>query len=132
MSSVLLVLACIVAYMSGLIIIMRMTPLLLARAFDEGLFMVIAAADILGGLLAFGGVIVPLLMFNAPTSVRILDFFLLVGILLVALREALRSLRLEDTGGTFRVSRIIAGTYGLFLAAAAVFYIIQLFLPLTS
>ncbi len=132
MSSVLLVLACLVAYISGLIMIMRMTPLLLVRAFDEGLFMVIAAADILGGLLAFGGVVVLLLMFNATISVRVLDFFLLAGILLVALRQALHSLRLDGIMGTFRVSRIIAGTYGLFLAAAAVFYIVQLFLPTSS
>jgi hypothetical protein len=101
--------------------------MLLSRAYDEGLFMGIAALDILGAMLAFGAVVVPLLIFTGALGAKIFDTFLLLGILLLTLRYALRSFRPQFASGTFRLSRILAGCYCLFLAAGAVYYIIAIF-----
>lgn len=106
--------------------IIKVTPRLLALSFDEGMFMGIAAADILGALLAFGGIVVTYALFNGSFAVKFFNFFLLIGILIVATRLSLFCFR-GAAVGTFRASRVIAGCYGLFLAAAAVFYIVQLF-----
>ena len=117
----------IVAYISGLIVITRVTPRLLARSFDEGLFMGLAAADIIGALLAFGGVVVTYALFNGALYIRVLNFFLLVGIFIVSARMSLYCLRPNAISGSFRVSRILAGSYGIFLATAALFYVVLLF-----
>jgi len=87
----------------------------------------IASLDILGALLAFGGVVIAYTLFNGALAIRFLTFFLAAGILIVAVRTSLYGFRVAAVRA-FRMSRIIAGSYGLFLAAAAVFYIVQLFL----
>ncbi|HLG74816.1 MAG TPA: hypothetical protein VKX46_00295 [Ktedonobacteraceae bacterium] len=127
MSYVLWILLSIVAYIGGLVIIGRMTPLLLARAYDEGLFLGIAAADIIGAMLVFAAVVIPVLLFNAALAIRIIAVLLLLGILLMAARQAVRSFRPRVLTHTNRVSRIIVGCYCLFLALGAIYYIIQLF-----
>jgi hypothetical protein len=121
------VLLSIIAYASGLLVIIKVTPRLLSRSFDEVMFVGIASLDILGALLAFGGVVIVYALFNGALAIKFLTFFLAVGILVVAVRTSLYCFR-GAAVGAFRVSRIIAGSYGLFLAAAAVFYIAQLFL----
>ena len=128
MQYVLWTLASFIAYTAGLIVIMRITPLLLPRSFDEPWFMGIAVIDIVGAILAFGGVIVTYSLFSGAFAVKVLDFFLLVGILFAAARTSLVCFRPRTATGTFQVSRIMAGSYGLFLAAAACYYIVEIFI----
>lgn len=127
MQYVLWVLVSLVAYATGVFVLLRVTPMLLHRQYDEGLFMGIAAIDIFGALLAFGGIVIPLALFSGALAVRILGVILLLGILLVAARLARRSFQPRITANTFRISRIIAGSYSIFLALAALYYIVQIF-----
>src|SRR5947209_20594357 len=83
MAYVLWMLASFVAYAGGLAILLRVTPMLLSRAYDEGLFMAIAAGDILGGIFAFGAVAITFGLFAGNLGIRDLVFFLLLGILSV-------------------------------------------------
>ena len=122
----LLTLVSLLSYIGGLLIIIRITPKLLVSSYDEGLFMGWAAVDIIGAILCFGAVAVTFIAFNGNLGVKIVDFFLLVGIVLVAARAALASFR-PQLVHTLRVSRIIAGSYGVCLVAAALFYMVQLF-----
>ncbi len=122
-------LLCLIAYIGGLIILLRITPLLLARSYDEGLFMGIAAADVFGGMLAFGGVAFTFGIFSGNFGSRVLDFLLLIGILVVGGRMSVRSFRSRYYSGTYRSSCLIAGSYGAFLALAALFYIVMVFVP---
>jgi hypothetical protein len=107
--------------------IMRITPLLLPRSFDELWFTGIAVIDIIGAILAFGAVVVTYSLFSGAFAVRVLDFLLLVGIAFAAGRTALTCFRAHAGTQTLLVSRITATGYGIFLAVAAVYYIIQLF-----
>jgi hypothetical protein len=127
MQFVILTLVSLLSYIGGLIIISKITPKLLASSYDEGLFMGMAAVDIIGAIMAFGGVAVIYIIYNANLGVKIVSFFLLAGIVIVAVRTALSSFR-PRMSHTVRASRIIAGGYGLCLAAAALFYIVQLFI----
>ena len=54
MSPVLLTFLSLAAYICGLVMLVKVTPHLLKRNFDEGFFMGIAAADVFAGLLIFG------------------------------------------------------------------------------
>ncbi len=119
----------LVAYVCGLVIVITMTPRLVRLRFDEGLFMGIAAADVLGGMLAFAPLAITFALFNGSFGVKVLDFLLLVGIFVVGLRTSLRSFRPRQAGGTFQVSRILAGSYSLLLLAASVYCIVLLLLP---
>src|SRR5438874_2270444 len=69
----------------------KVTPRLFLHRYDEGYFMAIAAADIVGGMFVFGAVAVTFALFSGTFAVRLLDFFLLLGILIVALRMSYRS-----------------------------------------
>lgn len=129
MSYFLWVVVSIIAYIAGLAIIWQVTPRLLGRSYDEGLFMAIAALDIVGALLAFGAVVVTFALFNGAIGIRIMDFILLAGILVLGLRLAWFSFRPRLLANTVRVSRIIAGIYCLCLALAALYYIVQIFIP---
>jgi hypothetical protein len=115
----------IVAYGGGLLIIWRMTLRLLSHSFDEMIFMGFAALDILGALLVFGAIVFMFAMFNGAFPVRALNFLLLVGILVTTVRTALYCIRPRT--GTTAVSRALTGGYSFFLAAASVFYIVQIF-----
>src|SRR6266849_4350164 len=124
-------LASLIAYIGGLFIVIKVTPLLLFRQYDEGLFMGIAAADIVGGILAFAAVMVTFALFNGTQNVitRVFDTVLLVGIFLIAVRMSLHSFRPRIATGTFLVSRILAGSFCLLLTLAATYAIVLLFLP---
>jgi hypothetical protein len=122
----------LVAYVCGLILVIAMTPRLLNLRYDEGLFMVIAVAVVLGGILAFAPLAITFALFNGSFGVKILDFLLLAGIFVVGLRMSLRSFRPRYGSGTFQVSRILAGSYCLLLLAASMYCIIVLFLPTQS
>ncbi len=124
-------LASLVAYAGGLIIVTKVTPQLFSRSFDEGLFVGIAAIDVIGGILLFGAVAVIFGLLNGAVNLgtRVLDFLLLVGIFIIAARMSLRSFGTRNRAGTFLVSRIIAGIYSILLATASVYAIILLFSP---
>jgi hypothetical protein len=125
MQNFLWVFVSIVAYVGGLLLIWRMTPRLLSHSFDEMVFMGFAALDILGALLVFGAIVLMFAMFNGAFPVRVLNFLLLVGILAITVRTALYCVR--PRAGTMAVSRALTGGYSFFLAAASVFYIVQIF-----
>ena len=124
-------LASLIAYIGGLFIVIKVTPLLLFRQYDEGLFMGIAAADIVGGILAFAAVMVTFALLNGTQNVitRVFDTVLLVGIFLIAVRMSLHSFRPRIVAGTFLVSRILTGSFCLLLTLAAIYAIVLLFLP---
>lgn len=117
----------LIAYVGGLVIVVNATPRLLKLSFDEGLFMGIAAADVLGGILAFAPIGITFALFNGAFGIKVLDFLLLAGILFVSLRMTLRSFRPRYMGGTYRASRILAGSYCALLFAAAIYALILLF-----
>ena len=119
----------LVAYACGLWIVVTMTPRLMKLRFDEGLFMGIAAADVFGGMLAFAPLAITFALFNGTLGVKILDFLLLVGIFFVGFRMSWRSFRPRSSGGTFRVSRMLVGSYCLLLLAASIYCIVLLFMP---
>src|SRR5947209_20508519 len=129
MQQFLLTLACLVAYAGGLVILVKVTPMLLSLSFDEGMFMGIAAADVFGAILIFGAVGVTFALFNGNIPIRVLDFLLLVGILIVGIRMSLRSFRSRTIKGTFPVSRVVAGSYCFAVFVAALYLIVWLFLP---
>jgi len=124
-------LASLVAYAGGLFIVIKVTPLLLSRRYDEGLFMGIAAMDILGSILSFAAVMVSFALLNGTQNIvtRVFDTVLLVGIFLIAVRMSMRSFRPRITTGTFLVSRILAGSFCLLLTLAALYAIVLLFFP---
>ena len=129
MSYVLWTLASLIAYVCGLIILVKVTPLLLSRSYDEGLFMAIAAGDVFGGLFVFGAVTLTFALFSGSFAIRVLDFLLLVGIIIVSARLSYISFRPRRSTSFRRVSRIVAGTYCLFLVLAALYYMVLLFTP---
>lgn len=120
---------CLVAYIGGLVILLRMTSYLLVRSYDEVLFMGIAAADIFGGMLAFGAVAITFGLFSGNFGSRVLDFLLLVGILIVGGRMSIHSFHSRYYTGKNFSSCIISASYGVFLALAALFYLVMLFVP---
>jgi len=124
-------LASLLAYAGGLVIVMKVTPKLLSRQYDEGLFMGIAAADIAGGILAFAAVLVTFELFNGTQNllIKLFDTLLLVGIAIIAVRMSLRSFRPRLAAGTFLASRILAGGFCILLMLAALYAIVLLFVP---
>ena len=128
MQGLLWTLISIVIYIGGLVIIARMTPMMPSHAFDEGVFMGLAALAILGALLAFGAIVVTYFLFSGNIGVRALDFLLLLGILIVATRTSLRSFHPHKSTATFSVSRVLAGSYCILLTIAALCYIVLLFI----
>jgi hypothetical protein len=129
MSSVLWMLACLIGYVAGLIILVKVTPLLLSRFYDEGLFMAIAAGDVFGALFAFGAVALTFALFSGSFGIRVLDFLLLVGIIIVSARLSYMSFYSRRTRAN-KASRIVAGTYCFLLALAAFYYLVLLFTPI--
>jgi hypothetical protein len=119
----------IVSYIGGLIVIIKVTPKLSTRPFDEGMFMGMAAVDIIGALLAFGGIVVLLTLFDGSWPIKGLAFVLLVGILIVSARVTLSCLQPRVVDRALPISRVLAGSYGLFLAAAALFCMVKIFMP---
>ncbi|WP_126628868.1 hypothetical protein [Dictyobacter alpinus] len=128
MSNVLWVLFSIVAYVAGLYIMLKTTPMLLARSYDEGLFMAIAAADILGAILSFGGIVIMYAVFDANIVIKIVDFLLLIGVLLITARLAMFSLRPRYVAGTNKISQIVAGIYCICLVVSSIYYMVQIFI----
>lgn len=124
MSPVPLTILCIIAYIAGIVVLLRITPQLVKRKYDEGIFMAVAAADVVGGLLVFSAVGITFALYNGTGAVRVFDFFLLAIIFGVALRLAFRCFRPRYRVGIERVSSILAGSYCVLLVAAALYAIV--------
>ena len=115
----------LVAYSVGLVVIVKLTPRLLVHTFDEGAFMGIAAAAIVGALVAFGAVVVTFA--NGNLLVRVLSFLLLLGILIVGIQLSLKSFRPRMPANTVTASRFMAGGFAVFLIVAALSLMVRLF-----
>ncbi len=124
MSPVPLTIVSIIAYIGGIILLLWITPQILRRKFDDGFFVVFAAADIFGGLLVFSAVGVTFALFNGAGAVRVFDFFLLAVIIGIALRLALRSFRPRSRAGMERISGVLVGSYCVLLVVAALYAIV--------
>jgi hypothetical protein len=129
MQPVLWTLIGLIAYVGGLVIVVTMTPRLGQYRYDEWMFMGYAVVVVSGGILLFVPLAITFALFNGTFGVKVFDFLLLVGIFVVGLSMSLRSFRPRFVGGTFQVSRILAGSFCLLLLAASVYCIILLFVP---
>jgi len=116
----------LIAYIVGLVLIVRVTPKLLFHSYDEIWFMVFAMLDIIGAFLIFGSVVISLGIFEGNIGIRSLVFILLVVVLLITGRMALSCFRNDSRGVQF-VSRYGAGIFCLFLSLAALYEIVGLF-----
>jgi hypothetical protein len=125
----LLTLLSLVAYIGGLILLIKVTPGLNKRAYDDMLFIPIAAGTIFGAMLAFGAIGVTFATFGGNTPVRVADALFLVIFLIIALRTAFRSFRPNYYLGadTYKVSRMLAGSFCLLLAAVTVYILVLIF-----
>ena len=127
MSGFLLTVLCLVCYGGGLVALYRVTPMLLKRRYDDVFFMGLAAAIILASLLAFAPVGIIFAFFNSTLAVRIFDFILLLGIVIVVVRIAYRCFRPGYAVEVIRLSGILAGSYYLLVLGLAVYAIVLMF-----
>ncbi len=116
----------LVAYIVGLVLILKATPRLLFRSYDEIRFMVLAVLAILGAFLTFGGIVVSLAVWDGNIGIKAVDFILLVLVILITGRMAVSCFRNTKQDVQF-VSRYAAGVFCLFLSLSAVYYIVALF-----
>lgn len=125
----LITLGCIVAYSVGLVLFVKITPGLIKRAFDEALFIGVAAGAVFGAMLAFGAVGVTYAIFSGSLGVRIFDALLLLILGIVCLRTSLGAFRPRYgiSTGTYRASRVMAGSFFLALVIACVVVLVLLF-----
>lgn len=92
--------------------------------------MLIAALDIVGGLLVFAPVGVTFALYNAALGVRIVDFILLAVIIGFTLRLAFRCFRPSSqpdplrSAGVVKLSSYLAGGYCVLLIAAAFYALV--------
>lgn len=121
--------ACLAAYCAGLVLFVKITPGVLKRAYDEALFIGVAAGAIFGAMLAFGSIGVTFALFGGSLGIRIFDGLLLVILGVVCLRTSLAAYRPRyGIGiGTYRASRIMAGSFFLALTVACAALLILLF-----
>ncbi len=125
MSFVIWTIIALVLYIAGLVILLRITPRILIHAYDEGIFTVFAAAEIFGGLFVFGAVTITFGLYNGSFGIKLLDFLLLAGILIVCGSQLLSNFR-AFRPGVVRSSRMAVSLYCLLLALAALYYIVIL------
>jgi hypothetical protein len=126
-----LTLASLVAYIIGLILLMRIAPALIKRSFDETFFIAVAAVAVLGAMLVFAAVGVTYTVFSGSLTVRGLDAFLLLILFIVTIRVSFSTFRPRyGIGiGTDRVSRVLTGSFFLLVAIAALCVLVLLFSP---
>jgi len=117
----LLTLGCIAAYLGGLFLLVRVTPGLLTRAFDEALFIGVAAAAIFGAMLIFGAIGVIEAVANGAFPARVLGVLLLIVQGVITLRVGLSTLRQSEhiAARIYRTSRIMTGIFFFALTAAS-------------
>jgi hypothetical protein len=127
MSGFLLTVLCLAAYGGGLFLLLRVTPMLLKSKYDDVFFMGLAAAVIIGSLLAFAPVGILFAFFNSTLTVRIFDVILLLGIVIVALRIGYRCFRPAYTMQVVRLSGILAGSYYILVLGLAAYALVVMF-----
>ena len=127
MSGFLLTVLCLASYGGGLFLLHRITPRLLRSRFDDVFFMGLAAAIIIGSLLAFAPIGILFAYFNSTLSVRIFDVILLLGIAVVALRIAYRCFRPGYKMEVVRLSGILAGSYYVLVLGLTAYALILMF-----
>jgi hypothetical protein len=114
------------AYIMGVILVVKVTPRLPFCAYDDIRFMVLAVLDIIGALLIFGGIVVQIAAFNGWIVIKIFNLILLVFLVFLTGRLAVRSFR-DTRQKTYVLSRYAAGVFCIFLLLSAIFYIVQMF-----
>ena len=127
MSGFLLTVVCLASYGGGLFLLHKVTPMLLKSKFDDVFFMGLAAAVIVGSLLAFAPIGVLFAYFNNTLSVRIFDVILLLGIAVVALRTAYRCFRPVYSLEVVRLSGILAGSYYVLVLGLTAYALVLMF-----
>ena len=127
MSGFLLTVVCLASYGGGLFLLQRVTPMLLKSRFDDVFFMGLAAAVIIGSLLAFAPIGVLFAYFNSVLSVRIFDVILLLGIAVVAIRTAYRCFRPVYSMDVVRLSGILAGSYYVLVLGLTAYALVLMF-----
>lgn len=127
MSGFLLTLLCLVSYGGGLFLLRKVTPMLLRSRFDDLFFMGMAAAVIIGSLLAFAPIGILFAYFNNVLSVRIFDVILLLGIAVVAIRTSYRCFRPVYSMEVVRLSGVLAGSYYLLVLGLTAYALVLMF-----
>jgi hypothetical protein len=126
----------LVAYGAGLTLLIKITPRLARLTFDDAFFVGVAALTIFGAMLAFGAIGVTFGLFYGAIGVKFLDFILLAILVLIALRTAMavsRTRFITEYQGqqvaqpSPRISRIMAWTFCLMVAAGAAYVLVRLF-----
>ncbi len=87
----------------------------------------LAAAVIIGSLLAFAPIGVLFAYFNSVLSVRIFDVVLLLGIAVVAIRTAYRCFRPIYSMDVVRLSGILAGSYYVLVLGLTAYALVLMF-----
>jgi hypothetical protein len=126
MSIVVWTIIALVGYVVGQGILLRVTPRILVHTYDEPVFMAFATAEIFGGLFVFGAVAITIGLYNGSFGIKIVDFLLLLGIVIVCTSILLSNFR-AFRPGVVRSSRVATSLYCLLLALAAIYYIVVLF-----
>lgn len=117
---------CLAAYIIGIVILLVMTPRILRYSYDQPAFTGFAVLEIIGGLGVFGAVTITYGLFSGSFAIKLLDFLLMVGMLIVGSLLSYRSFRSRQRDAV-RSTRIIAGIFFLLLALAALYYLALLF-----
>lgn len=127
----LITLGCLVAYIGGLFMLIKIMPSLIKRAFDDALFIGVAAVAIFGAMLVFGAIGVTFALFNGETGVRIADALLLLILGFITLRTSINAFRprYNSYQSANRTSRIMVGSFFLLLTVTASVVLVLLFLP---
>ncbi len=131
MTQWLLTFGCLASYISGLILLVKITPSLLRRSFDDTLFIGVAAGAVVGAMLSFGALGITYALFNGSAGVRVLDIALSLILAIVSLRISASAFRPRHdiSVSTYRSSRIMAGSFFLLLGLVAIYVLIMLFKP---
>lgn len=117
---------CLAAYIIGIVILLVVTPRILRCSYDQPAFTGFAVLEIFGGLAVFGAVTITYGLFSGSFAIKLLDFLLMVGMLIVGGSLSYRSFRSRQRDAV-RSTRIIAGIFFLLLALAALYYLALLF-----
>lgn len=117
---------CLAAYSVGIVALLLVTPRLLRYSYDQPAFTGFAALEIIGGLCVFGAVTITFGLFSGSFAIKLLDFLLLAGILIVGSSLSYRSFRSRQRD-VVRATCVIAGIFCLLLVLAAVYYMALLF-----
>lgn len=123
---------CLVAYVVGLFLLVRIMPRLIKRAVDDALFIGVAALAILGAMLAFGAIGVTFALFSGTLGVKIMDALLLLILGIITLRTSVNAFsppRYANNQNTNRASRVMTGSFFLLLTIAAAALLFLLFVP---